>query len=66
MRLQQFKNGQYIITVPKDIAIALNWKKFDTLKFRLYSIGRITILGLFKPAKKDDQELNIYKNIKKE
>lgn len=35
MKLQLTKNDQYIITLPKQIVLALNWAKGDKLTFKL-------------------------------
>ena len=43
MKLQQQKNGQFIVTLPKSIVTALGWKKQDKLRFMLDNRARIVI-----------------------
>ena len=35
MRLQQQKNGQYTITLPKDLVIGFGWSKGTELEFKI-------------------------------
>tara|TARA_Y100000310_G_scaffold189996_1_gene189967 strand:- start:37 stop:180 length:144 start_codon:yes stop_codon:yes gene_type:complete len=35
MKLQQQKNGQYTITMPKDLIIGFGWDKGTELEFRI-------------------------------
>tara|TARA_Y100000310_G_C19967051_1_gene483796 strand:+ start:308 stop:475 length:168 start_codon:yes stop_codon:yes gene_type:complete len=35
MRLQQQKNGQYTITLPKDLVIGFGWSKGTELDFKI-------------------------------
>jgi|GEM_PF-1897715 antitoxin component of MazEF toxin-antitoxin module len=33
MKLQEQKNGQKMVTIPRDLASAMGWEKGDELKF---------------------------------
>tara|TARA_Y100000310_G_C20613854_1_gene779512 strand:+ start:862 stop:1005 length:144 start_codon:yes stop_codon:yes gene_type:complete len=35
MKLQQQKNGQFSITMPKDLVIAFGWNKGTELEFKI-------------------------------
>ena len=43
MKLQQQPNGQYTVTVPKDIVIGFAWQKHDVLEFRIIGEGQLKI-----------------------
>lgn len=35
MKIQQQKNGQYTITLPKDIVLGFGWKKGTDIEYRI-------------------------------
>lgn len=43
VKLQYDHNGQYKITLPKQIALAKGWKKGDNLRIRLNERGNLVL-----------------------
>jgi|APSaa5957512622_1039677.scaffolds.fasta_scaffold106111_1 hypothetical protein len=43
MKLQQLKNGQFVISLPKQIVLAKGWKKGQNLKVEINSKGNIIL-----------------------
>ena len=43
MKLQQMKNGQYFVCLPRQIVRAKGWKKQDDLKVEIDSKGNIVL-----------------------
>lgn len=44
MKLQVKKNGQAIITVPKSMKNAMDWKHGDRLQWKLNNKGRLELI----------------------
>lgn len=43
MKLQQQKNGQYTLTIPKDLVKGFGWSKGDKLEFKILGPGELKI-----------------------
>lgn len=43
MRLQQMKQGQYLLTIPSQLVRAKGWKKQDTIEASIDSNGDIVL-----------------------
>ncbi len=43
VKLQYDQNGQFKITLPKQIAVAKGWKKGDTLRVKLNDKGNLVL-----------------------
>jgi hypothetical protein len=43
MKLQQLKNGQFVISLPKQIVLAKRWEKGKNLKVEINSKGNIVL-----------------------
>ncbi|MFH1332497.1 MAG: AbrB/MazE/SpoVT family DNA-binding domain-containing protein [archaeon] len=43
MRLQQLKNGTYVVSLPSQIVRAKGWKKKDTLEVEIDKQGNLTL-----------------------
>ena len=43
MKLQQLKNGACVLTLPKQIVDAKQWKKGDDIKIRINDKGEIVL-----------------------
>jgi len=43
MKLQEQKNGQKMVTVPRDLAKAMGWKKGDRLEFSVKNDSTLEI-----------------------
>lgn len=42
-KLQQTKNGQYTVTIPRNIAVALGWQKGEELKLSFSRKGALEL-----------------------
>ena len=43
MKLQQLKNGAYVITIPKQLAYAKKWSKGDNIKVEINKEGDLVL-----------------------
>ena len=43
MKLQQLKNGAYVLTLPKQIILAKQWQKGDDIKIMIDKEGNIVL-----------------------
>jgi len=43
IKLQQQPNGQFIVTLPKDIVMGFGWKKHEVLDFKIIGAGELKV-----------------------